>query len=205
MPVETNVYGTPEDDAVSYPISDVASGNVIGSAKWTDIFNSINSERARRGNSGIGNPGFSGVVQASDLNALLGGINYYWADGAKAIGQQVTASDINSVIDKLQYCGTVCVCNCNYCTCNCNYCTCNCNYACTCNCNYSDERLKENIEFIGMQNGIKIYTWNYKWDLETTHKGVIAQNLLGTKYESALSKDKDGFYMVDYSKLPIKI
>jgi hypothetical protein len=41
--------------------------------------------------------------------------------------------------------------------------------------------------------------------LETTHKGVIAQNLLGTKYESALSKDKDGFYMVDYSKLPIKI
>ncbi len=56
-----------------------------------------------------------------------------------------------------------------------------------------------------MQNGIKIYAWNYKWDLETTHKGVIAQNLLGTKYESALSKDNNGFYMVDYSKLPIKI
>lgn len=56
-----------------------------------------------------------------------------------------------------------------------------------------------------MQNGLKLYTWNYKWDSKVTHKGVIAQELLGTKYESALSKDKNGFYMVNYSKLPITI
>jgi hypothetical protein len=62
-----------------------------------------------------------------------------------------------------------------------------------------------NIKFIGMQNGLKLYTWNYKWDSKVTHKGVIAQELLGTKYESALSKDKNGFYMVNYSKLPITI
>ena len=41
-----------------------------------------------------------------------------------------------------------CTCDCNYCTCNCNYCTCNCHYSCTCNCNYSDERVKEEIEYI---------------------------------------------------------
>lgn len=205
MPTDVNIYGTPEDDTVSYPINDVTVGQVIGSTKWTELFNNINSERARRGHGAIGNPGFTGVIQASDLNALLGGINYYWSTGAVNSTYQVTATDINNVIDKIQACGAVCICNCNYCTCNCNYCTCNCNYSCTCNCNYSDERLKTNIKFIGIQAGLKIYTWNYTWDLTTTHKGVIAQELVGTRYESALSKDKNGFYMVDYSKLPISI
>ena len=205
MPVVTNIYGTPEDDTVSYPINDVAIGDTITGAKWQEVFNNINAERGRRGNGAIGNPGFSGVITASDLNALVGGINYYWSDGYKSVNENVTATDINNVIDKIQYAGTICVCNCNYCTCNCNYCTCNCDYSCTCNCNYSDERLKTNIKFIGMQNGIKLYSWNYKWDLKTTHKGVIAQELVGTKYESALMKDQNGFFMVDYSKLPIKI
>jgi hypothetical protein len=205
MPVVVNVYGTPESDAASYPINDVATGALIGSAKWTELLNNINAERARRGHGGIGNPGFSGIIQASDLNTLIGGINYYWTDGAVGTTQQVTATDINAVIDKIQACGAVCVCNCNYCTCNCNYCTCNCNYSCTCNCNYSDERLKMNIKFVEVQAGLKIYTWNYKWDLSTTHKGVIAQELIGTRYESALSKDKNGFYMVNYNKLPISI
>lgn len=205
MPVVVNVYGTPESDAVSYPINDVSEGALIGSAKWTELFNNINAERARRGNSAIGNPGFSGTIQATDLNALLAGINYYWSTGAVNTTHKVTAADVNAVIDKIQACGAVCVCNCNYCTCNCNYCTCNCNYSCTCNCNYSDERLKTNIRFIEVQAGLKIYTWNYKWDANTTHKGVIAQELIGTRYESALSKDKNGFYMVNYNKLPISI
>jgi hypothetical protein len=205
MPTEVNVYGTPESDVVSYPINDVAPNTIIGSAKWTELFNNINAERARRGHGAIGNPGFSGTIQASDLNALSGGINYYWSDGIVGTTQKVTAADINTVIDKIQHCGTICVCNCNYCTCNCNYCTCNCNYSCTCNCNYSDERLKTNIKFIEVQAGLKIYTWNYTWDLSTTHRGVIAQELIGTRYASALSKDKNGFYMVDYNKLPISI
>jgi len=47
-----------------------------------------------------------------------------------------------------------------------------------------------------------MYSFNYIWD-KTKIIGVMAQDLLKTKYESALSKDKNGFYMVDYSKLPI--
>lgn len=205
MPEGVNIYGTPEADTVGYPIATVGAGQTITGSKWTEVFNSINSERSRRGHGGIGNPGFSGLVQAYDLNTLTGGINYYWSDGYKNANELVTAGDINYVIGKLQSCGNVCICNCNYCTCNCNYCTCNCNYSCTCNCNYSDERLKTNIKFVEIQRGIKIYTWNYVWDLYTLHKGVIAQDLIGTKYATALSKDNEGFYMVDYSKLPIKI
>lgn len=56
--------------------------------------------------------------------------------GIRSLSAKIFASEINSIIDKIQAAGGVCTCNCNYCTCNCNYCTCNCNYACTCNCNY---------------------------------------------------------------------
>jgi hypothetical protein len=63
-------------------------------------------------------------------------------------GGNITASQINTLIDALQNQGAECVCNCNYCTCNCNYCTCNCNYACTCNCNYSDVTTKQNIVYM---------------------------------------------------------
>ena len=59
-----------------------------------------------------------------------------YTSGIRNLSAQIKASEINSIIDKLQGAGAVCTCNCNYCTCNCNYCTCNCNYACTCNCNY---------------------------------------------------------------------
>jgi len=33
----------------------------------------------------------------------------------------------------------------------------------------------------------------------------MAQELLGTKYEDALSKDSNGYYQVNYSKLPVKM
>jgi len=59
-----------------------------------------------------------------------------YTGGIRNLSAQIKASEINSIIDKVQAAGAVCTCNCNYCTCNCNYCTCNCNYACTCNCNY---------------------------------------------------------------------
>jgi hypothetical protein len=208
MPVTSSPYGTPGSDTRSYSIADVGASQTIDNAKWTELYNNVNTERSRRGYGAIGNPGFTGIIQASDLNALRDGINsagYTGGFGGVSVGNIVRATDINSMIDKIQAAGAVCVCNCNYCTCNCNYCTCNCNYACTCNCNYSDERLKTNIKFIGMQAGLRLYTWNYRWDLKTSHKGVIAQELIGTRYENALSKDSKGFYMVDYSKLPIKI
>lgn len=119
------------------------------------------------------------------------------------VGTYIYAVDINNVIDKIIGANNVCVCNCNYCTCNCNYCSCNCNYACTCNCNYSDVRLKTIIEQIGIENELKVYTWSYIWDLSKQFIGVMAQDLLGTKYESALGIDSNGYYFVDYSQLPI--
>lgn len=116
----------------------------------------------------------------------------------------IKASDINALINKVKDAGAACLCNCNYCTCNCNYCTCNCNYACTCNCNYSDRRLKKNIKFLKNIFGINVYTFNYIWNDEE-QIGVMAQELLKTKYKDCVSVDKKGFYMVDYSKLPFKI
>jgi len=117
----------------------------------------------------------------------------------------IYASDINAMIDKVTNAGKVCVCNCDYCTCNCDYCTCNCNYSCTCQCNYSDERLKTNITFVEQIDGLNVYSYKYVWNKLKSYYGVLAQELLGTKYETALIKDKDGYFMVDYSKLPVKM
>jgi hypothetical protein len=119
-------------------------------------------------------------------------------------GDKIYAADINNLISAINSAGAVCLCNCNYCTCNCNYCTCNCNYACTCNCNYgSDIRLKENIKFIKVENNLNIYSWNYIKDKSTRYRGVMAQELIGTRYESALGKDKNGYFYVNYSQLPV--
>jgi hypothetical protein len=84
---------------------------------------------------------------------------------------------------------------------------CSCNLVCSCHndcgCNYSDIRLKRNIEYIETRNNLKIYSWNYIWNKTKRYTGVIAQELLNTKFSSALTVDSKGFYKVDYSKLPI--
>lgn len=116
----------------------------------------------------------------------------------------VRAADLNAIIYALNTAGAACTCNCNYCTCNCNYCTCNCNYACTCNCNYSDIRLKENIELVDIVGDLNVYSYSYIWDKAKRFIGVMAQDLIGTKYETALYTDTQGFYTVDYSQLPVK-
>ena len=122
-----------------------------------------------------------------------------------AAGAAITAAVVNAIINAVKTAGSPCTCNCNYCTCNCNYCTCNCNYSCTCNCNYSDERLKENIKFIRSEFGINLYSWNYVWDKTKTYIGVLAQEILHTTHASAISTDANGYYMVDYSKLPVNM
>jgi hypothetical protein len=119
--------------------------------------------------------------------------------------RDILAEEINAMVDKVNGAGAVCVCNCNYCTCNCNYCTCNCNYSCTCNCNYSDVRLKTNIQFTHKVEDLRIYNFSYKWDTDTIYSGVMAQELLGTKYAHAVTEDADGNYMVDYAKLPVEM
>lgn len=178
---------------------------------------------------------FVGNIEAADLNYLKTGVEvagatpspaYYtvnlgagaqqdvyfpvapsYTGGFQGVDQNrlIYAEEINAMIDKVNGAAGVCVCNCDYCTCNCNYCTCNCNYSCTCNCNYSDERLKDNIKFLRIENGLNVYSFTYLWDSAKTFVGVMAQELLGTKYESALTKDNNGYYMVDYAKLPVKM
>jgi hypothetical protein len=84
---------------------------------------------------------------------------------------------------------------------------CACNLVCSCNgncgCNYSDERLKENIKYLYTKKGIKLYSFNYIWDKSITKVGVMAQDLLNTVYSNAVLTDKNGYYKVDYNKLPI--
>jgi hypothetical protein len=66
---------------------------------------------------------------------------------------------------------------------------------------FSDSRLKENVEFAGKVNGINTYTYNYVWD-NAVQTGVMAQELLETKYADAVDTHPSGYYRVNYSKLP---
>ena len=63
----------------------------------------------------------------------------------------------------------------------------------------SDIRLKRNVEFLEYKNDLKIYKFQYRWS-DVIYVGVMAQDLLNTPYESAVSVD-NGYYVVDYSKL----
>ena len=121
---------------VAYNLGGIAANATITTAKWVEIRNYITTERARRGAGAVSDTDLTGTIEANDLNNLTSHINYHWSDGYVGATATITATNVNYVVDKLNYCGNVCICNCNYCTCNCNYCTCNCNYACTCNCNY---------------------------------------------------------------------
>jgi hypothetical protein len=67
---------------------------------------------------------------------------------------------------------------------------------------FSDKRVKTNIAKVAKIGDINIYKFNYIWDTDTDEYGVIAQELLGTKYESAVFVDEEtGLYKVDYEKL----
>jgi hypothetical protein len=64
---------------------------------------------------------------------------------------------------------------------------------------FSDERLKENIVHVGKVDEINVYNFNYVWDKTEQHFGVMAVELLNTKYADAVSIHESGYYMVDYS------
>jgi hypothetical protein len=68
----------------------------------------------------------------------------------------------------------------------------------------SDIRLKRDIVLLETRaDGIKVYSFRYKTS-EEYYIGVMAQDLLGTQWESAVGTGSDGMYWVDYSKLPVK-
>ena len=79
----------------------------------------------------------------------------------------------------------------------------------------SDIGIKKTITYIGTtDDGLKLYTFQYTDDIKTIWQeetgenldgewtGVMAQDLIGTKYESALTKHNKGFWVVNYNKLP---
>ena len=66
----------------------------------------------------------------------------------------------------------------------------------------SDIRLKDNIQLLeeGKGGDPNIYSFSYKWDKDTKWRGVMAQELIGTKHSDAVI-NTEGFYMVDYARL----
>lgn len=225
--ITISVYGTNASNAVTYTVGAVTVGGLIQSSKFVELATKINSERTRR-TASTATIVISDPISAATYNSLITALNVsgpaasqayntngtitittYPQVGPPALPSNVTsggiifATAVNNLINSLVSAGQACTCNCNYCTCNCNYCTCNCNYACTCNCNYSDERLKDNIVLIETKDGFNMYSFVYKSAPARKFKGIIAQELIGTKYEHALGKDINGFYFVDYSVLPI--
>ena len=68
----------------------------------------------------------------------------------------------------------------------------------------SDIRLKTNIDRIGYSDmNIPIYLFNYKNDLNTTYKGVMAQDLLELGFNNSVILDSDGYYSVDYNSIDV--
>lgn len=66
----------------------------------------------------------------------------------------------------------------------------------------SDPRLKTNVEYLGEQNGLNVYRYNYIWDDETRHVGYMADEI-AESHPEALGPKLDGEYLtLDYSKLP---
>lgn len=136
----------------------------------------------------ITNEVFNGIRDTESQITGVTGVNYD--------GELIEDSEWDNLISAYSIIRTNCICN-SDCSCN-NVCVCHGD----CGCNYSDERLKTDITFEGVVNGLKIYTWKYIWNTAKTFRGVIAQDLIGTKHAHALVKDNNGYYMVNYSKLP---
>jgi hypothetical protein len=71
---------------------------------------------------------------------------------------------------------------------------------------FSDSRLKTDIVKVGQVEDINIYKFKFKYNKNKTQIGVIAQELLNTKYADCVSTDPStGFYVVNYNILQQKV
>lgn len=66
----------------------------------------------------------------------------------------------------------------------------------------SDERLKENIEYVGTLNsGLDVFSYNYVWDDPSIrHTGVMAQQVAKLQPD-ALGPVVEGYMSVDYARI----
>lgn len=68
----------------------------------------------------------------------------------------------------------------------------------------SDIRLKTNIQLLGHSDlNIPIYSFKFKNDLNTTYKGVMAQDLLEMGFADSVVMGDDGFYSVKYDNIDV--
>jgi hypothetical protein len=67
----------------------------------------------------------------------------------------------------------------------------------------SDIRLKENIFYVGRNNGHRLYEWNYKGGRQR-FRGVMAQDIPLIQ-QDAVVMGEDGFYAVRYDVLGIEM
>ena len=85
---------------------------------------------------------------------------------------------------------------------------------CQNNCNSSDQRLKENIHYVGKSpSGIPVYTFKYREefsdvleetvDTKSTYFGVMAQDLLDKVPGAVVLNPLDGYYRVDYAMIDV--
>jgi len=75
----------------------------------------------------------------------------------------------------------------------------------------SDKKLKKNIEKVGeTESGVPVSDFEYKKDKDAPegpgrYRGVIAQDLMGTEHEGAVSKKDKGTLSVDYGQLDVQL
>lgn len=65
----------------------------------------------------------------------------------------------------------------------------------------SDRRLKTDVEWMGMQDGVAVYRWRYL-DRPGRFEGVIAQEVLASHPQAVVPRH-DGMLTVDYSRLAV--
>ncbi len=67
----------------------------------------------------------------------------------------------------------------------------------------SDERLKENIHYIGTENGFPLYRFNYINIPEKTYVGVLAQDVEKIKPEAV--REVEGMKQVNYAMIGVQM
>lgn len=73
----------------------------------------------------------------------------------------------------------------------------------SCGCFISDIKTKKDIKLLDTIDSVGIYSFKYLWDKETTHVGVMAQNLIENNLDNLVKYNEEtGYLSVNYALLP---